>query len=406
MTRHTGLLTGLTMVLALAMAGSRGPLAGQGRAAEALTGVDGRTNGFVSQAEFESARELFEERDDVAKGLGPVYNAQSCAECHQTPVTGAGSQVTVLRAGHFDGANFVDHPGGSLIQDRAIVPSLQEHVLPGYEVRAMRISLSALGDGYIEAIDDRTLLDLSRNEPAAMRGDAVQVPVLEAPGTTRVGRFGWKAQHASLLSFSADAYLNEIGITSRLLQAENTSNGMPVAFADAVPDGAPGAEDVDNDIDGFATFMRATKAPPRDETLARSPDALTGESQFRAIGCASCHVADITTAPAGTVINGGTFVVPAALGGKTIHPYSDFLVHDVGTGDGIVQNGGPSTRNKLRTPPLWGLRMRSRLMHDGLSVTTHDAVMRHAGEARDVVRFYGNLSPEQQRQILAFLSSL
>src|SRR5258707_115588 len=87
---------------------------------EAPAGFDNRTNGFESQAEFDADREVFEERDEIAKGLGPVYNAQSCTECHQNPVTGAGSQVSELRAGHLDGAgNFVDAPGGSLINDRA-----------------------------------------------------------------------------------------------------------------------------------------------------------------------------------------------------------------------------------------------------------------------------------------------
>jgi len=81
------------------------------------------------------------------------------------------------------------------------------------------------------------------------------------------------------------------------------------------------------------------------------------------------------------VINGGAFTVPAALGNKTIHPFSDFLLHDVGTGDGIVQNGGQGTRNQLRTPPLWGLRARDRLMHDLQTVSRTDAINRHAGQA-------------------------
>ena len=112
------------------------------------------------------------------------------------------------------------------------------------------------------------------------------------------------------------------------------------------------------DVELFARFMRATKAPPRDTALAATADAQAGGNLFNQIGCATCHAATITTAPAGTVINGGKFIVTAALGDKIIHPYSDFMLHDVGTGDGIVQNGGQGTRNKLRTPPLWGLRTR------------------------------------------------
>src|SRR5262249_39056066 len=149
---------------------------------EALTGFDNLTNGFVSQADFDTARGVFEEREELADGLGPVYNAQSCAECHQSPVTGATSQVTELRAGHFDAARgiFVDHPGGSLINDRAINAAFQETVLSGNEVRTFRTSLNALGDGYVEAIDSNTLVAISRNQPFALRGQWIQVPVLEA----------------------------------------------------------------------------------------------------------------------------------------------------------------------------------------------------------------------------------
>src|SRR5205085_12101687 len=101
-----------------------------------------------------------------------------------------------------------------------------------------------------------------------------------------------------------------------------------------------------------------------------------------------CHVPSITTSPAGTVINGGAFTVPTALGNKIIHSYSDFLLHNVGTGDGIVQNGGQSTANKVRTPPLWRVRSRDRLMHDGESLTGPEAVLRLAGEAAGLVNNY------------------
>src|SRR5205823_7030795 len=120
---------------------------GQAGATEAPAGFDNQTNGFLNQVDFLADQSVFEERDDIAKGLGPVYNAQSCAECHQNPVTGSSSQVTVMRAGHRDAAgNFFEAPGGSLINDRAIHYSLQEHVTPDEEVRSFRSSLSTLGD--------------------------------------------------------------------------------------------------------------------------------------------------------------------------------------------------------------------------------------------------------------------
>jgi len=370
--------------------------------AEAPAGFDDQTNGFVNQTQFDSDRTIFEERETIDDGLGPVYNAQACAECHQNPVTGGISQVTELRAGHFDGLLFVNHPGGSLINDRAIDPSIQERVLGGNEVRTFRTSLNVLGDGFVECIDSNTLVAISNRQPAGMRGQFIQVPVVEANNQIRGGRFGWKNQHASLLSFAADAYLNEMGITSPLQPNENTSNGTSVATFDKVPD----PDNDGADVEAFARFMRATKAPPRDETLATTASAQRGDQLFTLIGCDVCHLRTITTAPAGTVINQGAFIVPAALGGKTIHPFGDFLLHNIGTGDGIVQNGGPSTRNKVRTAPLWGLRTRDRLMHDGTSLTRNEAILRHAGEAGPVIFNYRNLAAADKDALITFLNSL
>ena len=372
--------------------------------AEAPPAFDGNmnllSNGFSTSDQFQADRLVFEEVDDNTKGLGPVYNATSCVECHQTPVAGGSSQVTELRAGHFDARGFHEPPGGSLINDRAINPAFQEHVPDGYEVRTLRASLNVLGDGFVEAVSDDTFRAIAAAQPLGMRGDLVQVPVLELAGASGVGRFGWKSQHASLVSFSADAYLNEMGITNRLLETDNTSMGR------VVTDGIPEPEDTDNDIDIFARFMRSTGVPPRDATLASTPAARAGETLFGQIGCVTCHVRTIVTAPAGTVLQGGAFTVPAALGDKAIHPFSDFLLHNVGTGDGIVQNGGPTSRRKMRTPPLWGLRSRARLMHDGLSVTLDDAIQRHDSEAASVVTRYRHLTNAQTASLIAFLKSL
>ena len=365
------------------------------------------TNGFVSQDQFDLDRAVFEQREEKEEGLGPVYNTQSCAECHQNPVTGAISQITELRAGTFNGFSFVDHPGGSLINDRAIDPAFQERVLGGNNVRTFRTSLNTLGDGFVESIDSNTLVAIANSQPAGMRGQFIQVPVAESNNQVRGGRFGWKNQHASLLSFSADAYLNEMGITSPLQPTDNTSNGRVVDDGIADPED-PATPDAPNgtDVEAFARFMRATGVPPRDEALAATPDAQAGSALFNQVGCQNCHVRNITTAPAGTVINQGAFVVPPALGGKRIHPFGDFLLHNVGTGDGIVQNGGQSTRNKVRTAPLWGMRSRSRLMHDGESLTRNEAILRHAGEATPVINNYRNLSNAQQNQLITFLNSL
>jgi CxxC motif-containing protein (DUF1111 family) len=414
-------------VLALALSTATRQIVQSQSATEAPTGFDGQTNGLIPQGApppegtepvsgtIETDKFIFDEREGLADGLGPVYNAQGCGECHQNPVSGAISQITELRAGHLNSlGQFVEPPGGSLINDRAVNAALQERV-PGAEtIRSFRASLNTLGDGFVEAISNTTLNNIAAGQPAGMRGQVVNVPVLEANGALRVGRFGWKCQHASLVSFSADAYLNEMGITNRFFPVENTSLGASVAVFDTVPDDAPCAddfgvicgEDPDEDINVFAEFMRATKAPPRDTDLAATANALAGSNLFNQIGCDVCHVRSITTAAPGTLINGGAFRVPPALGNKVIHPFSDFLLHNVGTGDGIVQNGGQSTANKMRTAPLWGLRTRDRLMHDGESLTRNEAILRHAGEATGVINSYRALSTTQKNQLITFLNSL
>ena len=160
------------------------------------------------------------------------------------------------------------------------------------------------------------------------------------------------------------------------------------------------------DIDHFAQFIRGTKAPPRDADLAAGADAQAGHALFERIGCNVCHVQTITTAPPGTVINGGTFAVPAALGNKIIHPYGDFLLHDIGTGDGIVQAGPQDTANKLRTVPLWGLRTRPRFMRDHALLTLENAIERHEGEAGEVTERFFDLTQAQKQQLFTFLNSL
>jgi len=399
---------------------------GQG-ATEAPRGFDNVFNGFGSQAQFDADKATFEERDEIADGLGPVYNAQACSECHQNPVTGGISQITELRAGHFDGTNFIDQPGGSLNNDRATNAEIQERIPGGNEVRTFRTSLNVLGDGFVEAIDSNTLAGIANAQPGQsggrIAGQFIQVPVLEVNGAVRGGRFGWKNQQASLLSFASDAYLNEQGITNRFNLTENTSNGRFVGFGsgfDPVADNQPCAsnpsvncgEDPEEDIVAFARFMRATKAPKRGPGAedgsngAPNSDIVAGSNLFNQIGCAICHVRSITTLPAGSSINGGAFIVPAALGNKIIHPLSDFLLHNIGTGDGIVQNGGQSTRNKLRTPALWGMRTRDRIMHDGEGLNRNESILRHDGEANFVIANYNALSGTQKNQLIAFLNSL
>jgi CxxC motif-containing protein (DUF1111 family) len=320
-------------------------------------------------------------------------------------VTGGASQIAEHRTGKVSGDEFFESLGGSLVQSRAIHPDIVELVLFEDDIRTFRISSNTLGAGYVEAIANQTLLQIRDSQPESMRGNAIMTVVLEADGATRIGRFGWKSQHASLLSFSADAYLNEMGITSPLFPEENTSSGLDVGFGSGY-DEVPDPEDDGTDVLAFADFMRATKAPARGPLTAGVP---AGEQLFKDIGCVICHVDRIVTSSPGTPINGGKFRVPDALGNKIIHPYSDFLMHDIGTGDGIPVLNEPefaATAPQIRTAPLWGLRTRNRLMHDGLSFTTHEAITRHGHQAAEVTAAYSALSANDQELLLEFLDSL
>lgn len=380
---------------------------------EAPAGFDNQTNGAVDASTFATAEGVFVEVEQPSPdGLGPVYNAQSCRECHQNVVTGGPSQVSELRAGHQDskgnfvGATLTLRDGSklgprSLINQRSICADAQGYVPQRENIRATRMSVSTLGDGFVEAVPDDELKNIAAKQAQAtngrIHGEWVEVPVLEG-GTLAVGRFGWKDQHASLLSFAGDAYVNEMGITNRLFSSESTTLCNPAGIAEP--------NDQNNDIDSFAAFMRSTKAPPRDSALAASPDAMAGAVIFSKIGCAMCHVATLTTAPPGTTINGSTFTIPDALGNKAFHPYGDFLLHDIGTGDGIVQSGGQETAQKIRTVPLWGTRIRPEKMHDGASLTYEDAIARHRGEASETAEQFRFLTPQQRQQLLTFLNSL
>jgi len=523
-------------------------------------------------------------KEEVRGGLGPVYNSTSCVACHQNAgfvsknpadnglftsrnppmngsdaLSGISSQVSEIRAGHqqfFPNCVepnreqqkeqslflFVEAPGSSLIQQRAVDPRFQETVPEQEKIRTLRMATSTLGDGFVEFIADATILDIQKRQEPDLRGTIVFVPVavdiltvadgkpVDFKFKSRVGRFGWKCQEASLLNFSAGAYLAEMGITNPLQPKENTSLGRDVSNFDPVNDPEDPADLKQNppvrfgqDVEAFARFMRATKAPPRAQTTL-TPDAgnhvSQGEKKFIAIGCTKCHVQTLRTVEKFEDLKDLTDigtqadpkVDPKALVNKIIHPFSDFMLHDIGTGDGIVQTqfsdrppagldpvrlGGAAvppaaggaektfvqvapatplrneaperaerrkaaerlnnllrggadlkaegprssqaeqlrrqdetgrapeaaavqvvafddtamvftlpTANMIRTAPLWGLRTRPQLLHDGSALTLRDAIAAHRGQADRIRRAFEELPLAQQEDVLEFLRSL
>jgi CxxC motif-containing protein (DUF1111 family) len=369
---------------------------------------------------FEDNKFIFSERETIEDGLGPTYNDVGCVECHQSVDVGAFSQSMEFRAGHITNGQFVDAPGGQLIHVRGTDSDVVEHISTAETVKAFRITLSAIGDGFIECLSNTALQNNVAAQPLAQRGTLSQVPVTEAGNTLRIGRFGWKAQHASLLSFAGDAYLNEMGITNPFDGFGGRSSNAPDAGTHENPastaegvinvtfpsafDPVPDPEDDGDDVLAFADFMAATRAPGRQNPIPAA--AAAGDSLFTSIGCAVCHTRTFTTAAPGTLINGGAFAVPTALGNKIIHPFSDFALHNIGTGDGIVQNAGQGSANQMRTPPLWGIRARNRFMHEGLNITIFDSIQLHAGQATTARNNFNSLTATQQNNLIAFVLSL
>ncbi len=316
-------------------------------------------------ARFELGRDRFNSVLSEASGLGPIFNKDSCGGCHNAPLGGPGS-IKVTRAGFADKGAFdsLDQFGGSLFQHEAIRIECEEVVPPEANIVAERVTPGMMGYGLVEAIPDAALLAFE--DPADSDGDAISgrantVESFEDPGVPRVGRFGWKAQVATILTFSADASLNEMGLTNRFLSVENDPNGIRPPnlgdpdFCDVVPDPEDSiamGNGVDKEfIDVVTDFQRFLAAPPQ---TPRS--GMTGESLFVSVGCADCHTPAYLTS--------GDPGLEPALSGKLVKPYSDLLLHDMGlAADGIAQ--GAAAELEIRTPPLMGLRVRDPMWHDG-----------------------------------------
>jgi CxxC motif-containing protein (DUF1111 family) len=262
----------------------------------------------------------------------------------------------------------------------------------------------------VEAVHDSEFQRIARKQAndggGKIHGEVIYVSAVELLGLPKsVGRFGWKSQHSSVLEASADALRNELGIPNRIFPLDPAETA-PMQLAPR--EGAPKSLD---SLNSMVEFIRNSEPIGPDPERSTNGWSRAGSKIFDQIGCSVCHVRTLKTAPPGTRITGSNIVVSERLGNKGIHPFSDYLLHDIGTGDGIVQNVRPedyaeSTANKFRTAPLWGVRYRSWLMHDGKSITYHQAIMRHGSEASEVVQNYVRLTPIEKEQLRLFLDSL
>jgi CxxC motif-containing protein (DUF1111 family) len=297
---------------------------------------------------------------------------------------------------------------------------------------AHRQSLPLFGDGLVEATSDATFQAIAAAEPVEVRGTVRMVAdgdnfngsasevspgTIAALGIAHVARFGWKDDFSTLVGFSADAYLNEIGITNDLNSKPNSTCAIGVQQYGIALQTADDPEDsVDStgrsDIDRFTDFMRSLRPPPQ---VGENADAVTGRSLFSKVGCASCHTPSITTAA-----NPSSFMTPtingtpissslnSTLANVNYQPYGDFLLHDMGSlGDGV--NDDPTIlhdERMMRTMPLWGLRTRVIFLHDGRATNLPSAIALHDGQGAAAAAAFAGLSSTQQNDVIEFLNTL
>ena len=356
---------------------------------------------------FERGKVAFEEDLSVENGLGPIFNQTSCGSCHNNPVGGPGTQ-TVTRFGAIGkkgGFDPLAGLGGSLLQAQAIDDEVAEFVPVEANVTSLRVSNGALAYGLVEAISDEDLLANRDAQPEGQRGEAHMVPTFEGPtDPLRVGRFGWKAQVATVLTFSADAAQNEMGLSNRFVPFDNAPNGNMKLLAqfDTVPDPEDFTDEFGFDfIDRVTDFQRFLAPPPQTPKFGMS-----GENVFNAVGCNVCHTPSFTTADDPSI--------ESQLRNIDIRPYGDFLLHNMGlAGDGIVQGDGDG--QELKTPPLWGLAYREPLWHDGrfaagtFESRISDAIAEHGvfgSQGIPSANAYAALPSSDKQLLIQFLGSL
>ncbi len=407
---------------------------------------------------FATGQINFKEIETVPQ-VGPIFNGVSCAGCHSQPAIGGGGLfINELRVRNNSAPGPVhifavdnmlrsgpQSQGGTTIFAEGVraepmgcqitVPGCQPSACQKEEMARTtfqtslptcdptsanfakdgncsvgRAATPLFGLGLVEAVADQTLIDLAQSEPSAVRGEVKEITEL---GRQRVARFGWKDDHATLRAFAGDAYLNEMGITNpdnphELSECalDKSQFGVVLQTNDGVEDTT--APDGRADIDRFSDFMRGLNPPPQ---LAQDASAQNGARLFGQAGCAGCHAPALTTDsnPAAFIppTTGGVALsstLNVALANQTLHPFSDFLLHDMGAlGDGITSGGAGPTM--MRTAPLWGLRAKSAFLHDGRAADIPTAIGLHDGQGKAAADAFKALSTQQQQDLINFLDT-
>jgi CxxC motif-containing protein (DUF1111 family) len=402
--------------------------------------------GGITDADFQEAVDNFNLVEAIDDGVGPVMNEFACGRCHTNGAQGGAGEQIERRFGRVTNGIFHELPneGGTLRQlmtlgtfsngTRTCTVPLEREPADATVHNVGRLTTPLFGLGLVDAMPDSFFTGLVAAEPANVRGTVNTAAVLipnpvdrsQRIGTVRVARFGWKAGISNLPTFAADAYKNEMGITTQhcfqgtsitafatesapngtampagcddLAPAQPAGNGVPAGTDDAVGSCAGGLTELQEDIQNFITFMTFLAPPERD--LSDPAAANAGAVVFNNVGCNGCHVTTTFRTP-----NPAPNGVP---GGFAFNPFSDFAVHDMGTlGDGIGNEGDTvAVTRRMRTAPLWGIRFRNHLLHDGRTSDIATAIRAHDGQGLTAAQAFGRLNATDQHNLIQFVRSL
>ena len=366
--------------------------------------------------------EDFGRRFSVSDGLGPIFVATSCEQCHVGD--GKGHPVFNLRRfGRMTPSGFDPMPefGGPQLQNRAVPGHPPETVPAGATGVATFMPPAVTGLGFLDAVDDATLMALA--DPDDLDGDGISgrlqlhdpSELIEAvlrlegqssldPGARGtlvdgryIGRFGKKALTVNLLHQTVGAYLQDMGVTSDLLLEDlfNPQQGSRTS------DDSPDPEVSSSTVSNVVFYLKTLRAPSR--RGENDPEVRAGEQLFGTIGCGDCHLPTLRTGRSEITV----------LDQVDFHPYTDLLLHDMGPelDDGYTE--GSALTSEWRTPPLWGIGVQADFqggqaffLHDGRATTLREAIELHGGEGSPSREGFRALAAEAQARLLAFLQSL
>ena len=345
---------------------------------------------------FQEGQELFEHPFRPREGLGPIFNARACVACHKRPTVGGHGP------GYRSNLRFTEGPDdttGILFHSRAIL-GMSVDPLPDASPLSKRRPTTLLGLGLVEAIPKEAILAYA--DPDDNNGDGIRGRAAIQNG--QILRFGSQAHVGGLFDFVAEALREELGLTSPLPGFESEPENPALPKRIQIPQPNVSMDTVQKIVD----FVALLAPPPRGEVLMDQGEVTYGEHLFREAGCVWCHVPSYRTREepiAGK--SGPSPEVWAALVNQEVHPYSDFLLHDLGPAldDGVAL--GASKTSEFKTPALWGLRFRQHLlMHDGRANNIEQAILYHGGEAASSRIYVLGLSRRDRVALLAFLKSL